>query len=434
MSKLTSRGYTAQDATDFMARTLEPHTLQWKASSVLYSGGNVVSLAEELPIVSGTLALDSSDPHRRQLSLEVGGLDQFVADAPNDPLVPFGQILNLWCRIDRRDGSWFPWLKQGEFPINTYTYETPAEVITVDCMDYSARVDEFLHLTREGYGKQTVRGAVVEIVNDAIPDKLFNVNASAAAGTVKLVNYVAEAGQGRWDAAVELCTTKGFECFFDAAGNLVIRKDLTDDNDEALPENGPDIGTVTSPVAVIADGPTGNLVALTATVTRQGAVNAVQVNLNATVAQKGNKPDIDVTRSRTASVETGSIAWGDRFGRMPFVKERNVKKITAALLNDAQSDAKRLLHRRRGVIRYLDLDAAGLYWVEPDDKIRVSYGGMVENHYVQRVEFDLTGQAPARLRTRQLAVTDPGPTPTAMVPLEYGGDLDEQAAGGVAAS
>jgi hypothetical protein len=407
MARLTSRGFTQTEADAFVAASSQPHTVQWKASAYRLAGGVATLLLDDLPIIAGRLVLDSSDPIRRRLSLEVGGGEDLVPEDATDPLVPFGQAVYLWVRIDLPAG-WSPWLKMGEYPITSYVFERPSLVAVVDAADYSAAVNEFLHLSKRGYGNRTVKAAIVDMVEQALPNRVFNVVAAEAASTKKITNYTAEAGQGRWDAATELAGIKGFEAFFDANANLVIRPDVTDDNDDVNPGVGPDIGTATNPVAVIRDGEGGNLVAMTATVTREGACNGVVVNLHET-ADKKSKHAGDKRRNVqvTAYQSVGPTAWGDTFGRVPIVMERNVKTITDQVVADQNQRAKRLLHRRRGLVRYIDLDAAGLYWLEPDDKVRIMWADRVEAHYAQRVEFDLTGHSPVRVRTRQLAVTDP---------------------------
>ena len=91
-----------------------------------------------------------------------------------------------------------------------------------------------------------------------------------------------------------------------------------------------------------------------------------------------------------------------------IVLVRDVKRINDNIVNAQIHRAKRLLHKRGGVIRSVDLDAVGLYWVEPDDRVKVKYAGRTEDHYVASIDFDLSGAEPARIRTRSLTVTDPG--------------------------
>jgi hypothetical protein len=120
---------------------------------------------------------------------------------------------------------------------------------------------------------------------------------------------------------------------------------------------------------------------------------------------KAGDPRVNVT---VKALGVGAVKWGDKFGRQNIVLERNVKRINDNIINAQIHRAKRLLHKRGGVIRSIDLDAVGLYWLEPDDKVRVKYAGRTEAHYVASIEFDLSGAEPARVRTRSLNVTDPG--------------------------
>lgn len=410
MARLTSRGFTTVESDTFIARCSQPHTAQWKANAYRWESGSATLLMENIPIITGRLTLDSSDATRRRLSLSVGGGDALVPKTSGDPLVPFGQVIYVWVRIDLADGTWSKWLKMGEFPIISYVYERPSQIATVEAADYSVAVNEYRHLSKKGYANMTLRDAIVSMVNQALPNNVFEVDASDSAKSKKVTNYTAEAGLGRWEAATELAGVKGHETFFDSLGKLVIRNDVTDDNDVAIPGTGPDIGTNANPIATIRDGEGGNLVAMTATLTREGGCNGVVINLHETADQKNKKKRGDQRKNVIVKElqESGPTAWGDRFGRIPIVQERNVKTITDAVVNDQHQRAKRLLHRRRGVVRYIDLDAAGVYWLEPDDKVQIKWGTSTEDHFAQRVEFDLSGKSPIRVRTRQLAVKDPG--------------------------
>jgi hypothetical protein len=40
--------------------------------------------------------------------------------------------------------------------------------------------------------------------------------------------------------------------------------------------------------------------------------------------------------------------------------------------------------------------------------VKIVYDGRTEYHFVASIEFDLAGESPARIRTRALAVEDPG--------------------------
>lgn len=429
MSRLTGRGFTTSEANAFEARCVEPHVTQWRANC--YKGSDLI--AEDVPVVGGTLTLDSSDPVRRKLTIEIGGGERWAPVSSNSPLVPFGQRITLWCRIDLPDGSWSPWLKQGEYHIVTHSFERPSLIATVDCVDLSGAVDEYKFLQQKSWIGHTVRNSVVQMVQEALPNKVFSVDASNSAETTTVSSFVADSGMGRWEASTTLAFTKGHECFFDSNGDLVIRHDVTDDNDESIPGNGPDIGTVTNPIATLRDGNNGNIIGMTATTTREGGCNGVRINLHSSVPKKkrrkknrDKKPewrDAPINAHITELQVGGPVDWGDTFGRIPIVIDRDVKDLKkwgqggAETWNEMQAAytarARHLLHRRRGVVRYIDLDCVPLYWLEPDDKVNLKWrvgednDVRVESHYAQMVEFDLAG-GPMRVRTRSLNVTDPG--------------------------
>lgn len=415
MSRLVTRGFNPVDAAEFKDRANGPHTVRWKASSYRWSGGTEQLIYDDLPIVGGTLSLDSSDPTRRHLTLDIAGVGQLVPDAPADPLAPFGQYLKLWSTIDRTNGGFFGWLKHGEFPIQTISSEWPSMQQTVDCVDYSAVVGDYLHTQKKAYNHRSVYDAVRQITEAALPDKAFTIHTHDGVRSTQVEPHtIADAGSDRWEVAVGIAQARGFETFFDWNGDLVIRDDITNDDNETIPGVGPDIGTVSSPIAVIADGLGGNLVGLTASVTREGGCNGVFINLHETASQTlRNKKGQLVAGDKRVNVQvsalgTGAIAWGNRYGRQSLVIEKPVKVITDDVVAAHTRRAKRLLHRRGGVIRTLDVDAVGCYWVEPDDRVRIKYDGRTEAHYVASIEFDISGASPARIRTRSLTVEDPG--------------------------
>lgn len=414
MSRLSTRGFSPEDAAEMQERANGPHSVRWKASAYRWSGGVEYLLSDDIPLTGGRLSLDASEPVRRKLSLEVASAGGLVPTTSNAPLAPFGQVIKLWVRIDRFDGSWLPWLKMGEYPIITTTSEWPGLNQTVECEDYSSVVDAYAHTRKKGYNRLTIHQALQEITEAALPDRVFAIHSEDGAKSMKVEpNSIAEAGSSRWDTAVQIAQARGFETFFDYNGDLVIRDDVTDDQNETIPGVGPDIGTVSNPVAVIRDGPGGNLVALTVSVTREGACNGVFVNIHETASQTLRAKKKKLAGDKRVNVQvsalgTGSIAWGDRFGRVPVVLERQVKLITDDIVTAQRHRARRLLNRRGGIVRSVDLDAVGLYWLEADDKVRVTYEGTTEAHYVASIEFDLAGSSATRIRTRSLSVSDPG--------------------------
>lgn len=422
MPKLESRGWTAKtphisadDAADFRARCTGSHTAQWRLRTTLWHDGANHELADYIPIVGGTLTLDSSADPRRTLTVDVGGGDQWTPETYDDPLVPFGQYAHLYVRIDLADGSWTPWLKLFEGPIRSNVFERPSLVTTIECADASSFVEEYLHTKRQAYGGRSVGDAVRQMVDAALPGRLYDVDPAdgedAPANNRQVGKFVAQAGDGRWTAANKLADRRGFDVFFDWNGDLVIRKDITDNDDDTLPAQGPDIGTHSSPVATIRDGIGGTMVGLAATVTRDGAVNGVAVNISSRVRnkhrQKGEPASFEHTWHHLEKVEAGSVTWGDRFGRLPLVISPNVDRINDDIKEEQTDHAKHLLHRRRGLIRNLDIDAAPLYWLDTDDRVNIKFEGHTEKHYVQSVSFDLAG-GPMHIRTRELSVTDPG--------------------------
>lgn len=439
MSRLGTRGsskselFSATDSEEFRDHARRPHMIRWKANAYRWvnnSGAEEV-LMEDIPIISGTLTLDSSDQIRRKLSLEVGGASDLEPRTYDDPLVPFGQFIRLWMTIDRPGGGWFPWLRMGEFAIQSYVYERPSQIATVEALDYSSIVNEFLHEKKKTYKDLTLAVAVDSMVRAAMPDSAYKfvAHSSARSATNKVKTWVADAASPRWEEALKLAESKGFDLFFDWAGDLVLRPQLgtgynsaDSEFDDVIHDIGPDIGTITNPVATIRDGVGGTMIGMTATVTRDGACNGVIINVHETADQKTKTAaarkarnydtvvDVSVRAVQPTSSASGygnPIAYGNRFGRIPIVIEKNVVTITKDVIAGQQTRANNLLARRSGVVRYIDLAMLGGYWLEPDDIVKLKFDGREEDHFVQSATFDLKGGA-TKIRTRQLYVSDPG--------------------------
>jgi hypothetical protein len=414
VGKLTARGWSSKspkissgEASLFAKRCSQSHTQQWRLDVLKYYGGETHNLAFSVPIIGGTLVLDSSDPIRRRIQVEVGGGEAWEPEKSTSPLAPFGQHMNLYTRIDYGDGTWSPWLQMFSGPIQSTVFERPSLICTVEACDRAQQLEEYLHTKKKSYSKKSLYDALVLMASAALPETsgTYSVEAPNVTDQIIVRKFVAEEGQSRLDAANDLAAKYGYEVFFDWNSTYIIRKDITDDDDALWDpsEPGGDIGTVTNPVAVIRDGPGGNLIAMTTSVSREGAANGAFINLTAKRDKK--LPGKDLFEQIYALAD-GAVAWGDAFGRLPIIQNRAVGTITESLKASTLTRAKKLLKRRKGLSKYIDFDALPIPYLEPDDKVRIVVAGQEEAHYVQRIEFDLAG-GPMRVRTRTLAVDSP---------------------------
>jgi len=435
MSKLTKRGFTQKQADAFVDRLSASHSTSFRARAKRWQGGQVNVWTDrgwipagnspsdiiDIAVTDGTFTSDSTDPYRQSLTIETPteANDQVWAPSgSNRPLAVFGQWIELFVRIDFDDGSWSPWLKLGEFPIIETAVSTPGKSVFVRCGSWASRVDEFLltkpigknYFAKAGGGYLTRADAVKKLVEEALPDQLFTVQTDAEGGKDYGEDFQLQQGTGRWSAVQQLLDRPGLEAFFAADGNLVIRQDRTDDDSDVLV--GPDPGTIGSPVATIRDGQGGTLLGATAKTSREGSANGIVVTVTPVGKRPKNptNPEVWRTRYAEAHVESGSVAWGGTFGKVPIIgRERKVPKATDAAMTDALQSARRILRKRKGVVRQLTLDALPLWHIEADDLIRVEYSGTqgAEIHYVERVSFGLRPDSTMSITTRGVMVTDP---------------------------
>lgn len=412
----------------FKARCLASHTREVRIRSYRWNAGEGTPTVMPLtlpggrqlfsiPITEGTLTIDSTDPTRRKLTITVPG-EEWQPTDEDHPLAPFGQFLMVWVRIDKPDGSWFDWLKLGEFPIVSHELTQPDGSSVVTAADWSQRVNEYGYVDKHSWASRTRVEAIKAAVDEALP-RVYTVHSSANANLLvgEEAGQVAS-GTGRWDWVQAICDAAGLEAFFDRFGDLVIRNAIVD-VDETLPGVGPDVGTATNPVASLTQGQGGSITGMRIRTTREGGCNGIILTVTPTASppKKGSynkdqyKPDTMLRKW-----DRGSAAWSDVFGRITVQREKKVTRRTAQAVLDAQRWAGGLLARRRGVIRRLDIDAVPMWWLEPDDRIQVVWKQRLpdgsehtfdEAHYVEAIEFPLTRDGgPMRVRTRQVTVIE----------------------------
>lgn len=424
MGHIRSRGWDVKDehisdaqADEFRARAQVSHTERWTADVTRFRRDtdghpHIVTIAEDIPVTGGSLVIDSSDPIRRRLSITVAGGADWDPDEDWDDdtweptsaaaaLVPFGQWITLYVTVDKAGGGWFPRFQVFTGPIRTNVWERPSQVMTVEATDSSQTIADYLHLRRHTYKDVSVRDAIAQMVNDALPNALYDIDAIPRADDATINHYTAEAGEPRWDTCVELAGRHNMEVFVDAWGDVCIRKEITDDDDDNWDpaQPGPDIGHVGNPVCKFRDQQGGNLLGITSTLTREGSVNGVITTV--TLKKKDNSSNW----TPLTFINSGPFRWGDRAGRMPMVDSRTFNKRPDDMTDMMSSRGRKLLRRRGGMLRYHEFDALPQWWAEPDDKVSITVDGRTESHYLSSVEFDLTG-GPMRCRTRTVATGD----------------------------
>ena len=368
-------------------------------------GGSNTLLAEDLPVVGGALSMDASNSLARSaLEVVIGHNGEFEPTGVNDPLAPWGQYLVLKVKVRLGDGTWET-LKMGEFPILTTRQNRPSGELTVTCGDWSSRMEEYRCAKRrpDGIGQNTsIKTAIKSLAEAAIPDKVFQVHADARAESKTVGEVKPQIDDGRWAYAQALADGKGLETLWDTDGNLVIRRPGNTDV-------GPDHGSKANPVAVIRDGSGGVISGVDVAWTREGSYNGVIVVVTPSSRYKKGEskypPNAYRTRRRywRAGFEAPNddkIIWGDKFGRVSKIVEWTRNNTRDDVMDDAEQRAKELYRRRAGIVRSVEIETAPLWWLEPDDKVKVSYrlnwnddsSRVTEDHRIVSVLFNLDPQ------------------------------------------
>jgi len=404
----------------FKDRCCESHTRMFRVRSYRWDagtgqnqhmgltlpGGKVVY---DIPISGGEITLDSTDPHRRRVRLSIPG-EEWIPDGPDHPLAPFGQYLGIWVRIDMPDASWSDWVKLGEFPLVSHEVVRPEGLSEVQAVDWSHRVNEYGFVHNHSWKGRSRVEAIKQVVDEALPNRVYAVHNSAnAAKNLNEEQGQITAGTGRWDFVDHVCELTALEAFFDRNGDLVIRNEIVD-YEGYVPGAGADIGSEANPVAHLVEGPRGSIIGVTPSVTRENAANGVFVTVKPTQTGKGSAFKPQVVNAKTHS---GPAMYGDQFGRITLHRTSEVQKITSENMESQRRHAAALLTKRQGVIRRLRIDALPLWWLDPDDRINITWRQRMpdntervrtETHYVESLTLPIEPDGVMRLVTRQVAV------------------------------
>lgn len=403
----------------FKSRCCESHTREVMVRSYRWmpDAGGLEHMALTLPggkrvinvpVTSGEIILDSTDPHRRRARLTIPG-EEWIPDGPDHPLAPFGQYLGIWVRIDMPDGSWSPWVKLGEYPIISHKVSRPSGLSEVECADWSHRVNEYGFVHNHSWKGRSRVDAIKQVVDAALPNRVYSVHSTANANkNLNEEQGQITAGTGRWDFVDHVCELTALEAFFDRNGDLVIRNEIVD-YEGYVPGAGADIGSEANPVAYLVEGPKGSIVGLDPSVTRENAANAVFITVKPTQTGSGSAYRPQTVNARTNS---GPAEYGDQFGRITLHRTRDVQKVTAEIMDAQRKHAAALLTKRQGVIRRLHVDALPMWWLDPDDRINITWRQRMpdstervrtETHYVESLTLPLAPDGTMSLVTRQVA-------------------------------
>lgn len=354
----------------FLEALREPHEAV-STVDVLYNG---ILIEQGLPISAGSVTVDEGSQVRRSAQLT-------VADPTLDPesvidlLAPFGTelLIQRGIRFGEGDVELAP---LGLFRIESAGRSSWTDGVAIQAADRSKAVADarFIGPWSTPGGSQ-VRDEIARLITDALPDVEF----------YDLTDNDAPTSPGvwerdRWPAIESLAKSIGAEAVFDPLGRAVLRPVATNADE---------------PVWTIDAGPRGVMLDVTTGLSREGVYNAVVAT--------GERPNNEPPVTGYAFVQSGNLAWGGPFGKVP----RFYTSQMISTLEQAQSAARAILARSSGFSRTIDPVSVVNPALDVGDAVEIVLpDGRRYRHIVRSLTIPLSEDGQMNVGTRVAEDTD----------------------------
>lgn len=172
------------------------------------------------PLIGGSVSLDQSRDERRALQgLEVfneGGLYR-----PGVNSLWYDKVIKVYRGVEYGSGS--SWERVlGTFQIDTLDAPHHPNVITINGRDFTKKLRLAKFASATMFPKTHPIEEVVRDIAYAGGIPLTDMNLPLTGQSLEY-DYVLEAGSERWEAIKKVCTSYGYEVFFDGDGDLTMR-------------------------------------------------------------------------------------------------------------------------------------------------------------------------------------------------------------------
>ncbi|WP_181009013.1 DUF5047 domain-containing protein [Streptomyces sp. SM12] len=311
---------------------------------VLYHGATV---AEDVPIVDGSVTVDRGSATRRSLSLTIPD----PADLPGvetDPYAPYGQVLAVWRGVRYLDGR-TELVPVGRFRVESVSGDVHTGPLTISAPGIESEMQAEPiagHTATAGSAAAWIQGRLHYVRPDA---DLIN---RATDATWGLPRTTYAAGDDRWQAMTDVATASGAELYADALGAYVLA-DVPD------PENpGP-------PVWTVGAGDGGVMTSAVVDYSADGLVNRVRVHGENTA--EGTPP---VVARATLTDVSNPLRWGGPFGRRTLHTTSQLATNTGR----AQNLARTLLRQHSTRHHTVTVSSVPNPALDAGDCIRVEFG------------------------------------------------------------
>ncbi len=341
---------------------------------ILYGGTTV---AENIPIVDGSVSVDRGSDVRRSLSLTVPDPSVFPR-VETDPYAPYGQQLYVRRGVRYLDGS-VEWVPLGFFVLEEIegdVHTGPLSIVAPG-LESLIQAQPFLTATSTHLAPD-VNTFLFTQLNEVIPGVSYE-DRTATAGSSPIATASWDMDADRWSALQQVARSHGCELFVDTQGTFVLA-DI------------PDPLTATIDWTVNA-GDGGVMVSAERGLSADGVFNRV-------VARGGNVSDNvpPVSAAATVTDALDPLRYGGPFGRRTYSYQSEL----IVDVVQAQRTADALLRAVRAPNSTLTVESVPNPALDAGDCIRVVYGNgrPPELHIVQSFTVPLTVGGAFEIKTR----------------------------------
>lgn len=339
---------------------------------VYYGKGTSAQLiAANLPVVDGSISVDSKATNRRSGSITIGDPDLFPSMLTNSPIEPYGAELVI------RTGVVFPDTSEelvplGRFPIYTISGAEEAGMFPeVRFFDRSKTAEGSGYLSPRDYSGKNCLERIAYLINYVFES--VTINTAADVMDVRLPGG-SSFSENHWARIEKLAETMGAEVFFDVTGQLQIRVPPTID-----------ASTPTSAAVYAIDGGAAGVMTRAArTVTREDTYNRIGV-YGAPPNGNSQQPYGEATDTNAASP---TYFYGP-FGKMT----QSYQYPTLTKSSQCVNVARMLLARHIGLARSVDFGLLNNPALDVGDIILLKYpsDGVQELHIIDSLTIPLAG-------------------------------------------
>lgn len=345
-------------------------------------GDDSALIAADLPVVDGSITIDSQASNRRSGSVVIGDPDLFPSMLNNTPIEPYGAELVVRSGVVYADGS-EELVPMGKFPIYTISgSEETGMFPEVRFFDRSKICEEAGFLSPRDYSGKMCLERIEYLM--AYTFETMTINTASDVQNVKLPGG-SNFSENHWARVQKLAETMGAEAFFDVVGELTIQTPPF--VDQSFPES--------SAVLRIDPGEWGILTKATRTISREGVKNRIGV-YGAPPNGNSQQPYADATDNNPASP---TYFYG------PFGKcTHRVEYPTLTTTAQCQAVANMLIRQYTGLAKSVQFGFLSNPALDAGDIILLEYpsDGTTELHIIDSITIPFDGgEATGKTRTLQ---------------------------------